>query len=50
MIDLARLHCVRSIGEGRSEYQLIDVPVKQAKQTRRQMIAKGFVVTHTEVV
>ena len=50
VIDLARLHCVRSIGDGRSEFQLVDVPVKEAKQARRQMVAKGFVVTHTEVV
>ena len=50
MIDVARLHCVRSAGQGRSEYQLIDVPVKEAKQRRRELIAKGFVVTHTEIV
>ena len=50
MIDFARLHCVRSIGEGRSEYQLVDVPRDEAKQRMQEMIKKGFVVTHTELV
>ena len=50
MIDLARLHCVRPAGDGRSEYQLVDVPRNEAKQARQQMIKKGFVVTFTEIV
>ena len=50
VIDLARLHCVKSLGEGSSLYQLIDVPRKDAPRRHKALVKAGWTVTHTEIV
>jgi len=45
MIHLARLYCRKG-----DEFFLVDVPVKEAKKRRLELEAKGYVITHTEVV
>ena len=50
VIDLARLHCVKSVGEGSSLYQLIDVPRKDAPRRHKELKEQGWTITHTEVV
>ena len=50
VIDLARLHCVKSTGEGSSLYQLFDVPRKDAPRRHKELKEQGWTITHTEVV
>ena len=45
MIDLVRLHAYRG-----GVFNLVDVPLKDAKRKRLELSQEGWVITHTENV
>ena len=45
MIGIVRIHAYRN-----GVFNLVDVPVKEAKKRRLELSREGFVITHTETV
>ncbi len=45
MVNLVRLHAYRC-----GVFNLVDVPVKDAKKKRLELSREGWVITHTENV
>ena len=45
VIGLARLFCYRG-----SHFQLVEVPPQQAKEERKRLVEKGWVVAYTEIL
>ena len=45
MLGVARLFCYKA-----GQFILVDVSIKEAKRRRLELLAEGYVITHTEVV
>ena len=45
MIGFVRIHAYRA-----GIFQLIDVPISEAKRRRLELLAEGYTITHTETI
>ena len=45
VVNLARLYAYRA-----GKFWLVDVPVKEARWKRLQLLSEGWIVTHTDIV